>query len=171
MAKPAFNAMWLNYPKGDPKSVFTHIGWGEFYGKPGWENTCALRMSIALGLSGVAIKSSAGMRALAGPLKGKWIEPRQDRLSENLREIWGEPLKCDAALGNRRLAGTDGVISFWQIAGYDVGGQLGGHIDLIDGSVVEEKDWWGHVIDRTISYRTAHGNYMDKCKSIWFWKL
>lgn len=171
LVKPSFKSLWANYPKGSYDSIFNFIGWQEFAGKPGWENTCAIRMSICLGLSGVSVSSRARMRALKGPAKGKMIEPRQDYLSLTLQDLWGTPLKCSASEGPAKLAGRDGVISFWKIAGYAVGGRLGGHIDLIDGKIVEQRDGWGRVTTRRATYEAAHGNYMDQSETIWFWEM
>jgi Type VI secretion system (T6SS), amidase effector protein 4 len=171
MTKPSFKTLWLNYPKGNQASVYKFIGWDEFIGKPGYENTCAIRMSICLGLSGVAINSSAGMRALKGPISGKPIEIRQDKLSEFLESRWGAPMKCPANEGYKKIAGRDGVISFWKIADYNVGGTLGGHIDLIDGSTVEETDIRGRVIGRMYTYNAARGDYMAHSETIHFWEM
>lgn len=131
--KPSFSSLWMNYPKSNSvrrKDLFGKIGWDNLVNDPNYENTCAIRVSIALQKSGVPVNSSAGMRALAGSLKGKFIEIRQEKLSEQLFKLWGTPesISKESDVGDR-----NGVISFFEIPGYTVGGGLGGHIDLIDG--------------------------------------
>jgi hypothetical protein len=111
-------------------------------------------MSICLDTSGVKITSSAGMNALAGPAKGKPIEIRQDVLSKNLERLWGSPLKCLSSDGYTKIGSRHGVISYWKISGYNVGGALGGHIDLFEGA----------------TKTAAHGEYMTSSQSIWFWE-
>lgn len=171
MAKPSFRTLWANYPRGTPADVLRSIGWDEFIDKPGYENTCAIRMSICLAASGSPVKSSQGMAALSGDIKGKPIELRQDKLSEYLLSLWPRPLKMHAGSAEDTINGRDGIISFWKIGTYNVGGVLGGHIDLIDGSVVERKNWLGYVTSRKAQYDYGTHGYMALSESVWFWEM
>lgn len=139
-------------------------------GNPNYENTCAIRMSICLAASGQPVRSSQAMKALAGRVKGQPIEVRQDTLSRHLEQIWGAPLKMDARDAETKINGRDGVISFFGIAGYNVGGRNGGHIDLIDGTL-KERSIFGYVWSRSVQYNYGSHGYMDRSASVWFWEL
>jgi hypothetical protein len=171
VAKPSFKALWANYPHDGYDALFQSIGWQAFAHQPGWENTCAIRVSICLARSGVTISSRANMRALTGPIRGKLIEPKQDALSKTLKAIWGDPVALRPRDGLSAIAGRDGVVSFFAIAGYNVGGRLGGHIDLIDGTLSEQRDPSGRITARRATYEIAHGDYMNSAESIWFWEM
>ncbi|MCB9958762.1 MAG: hypothetical protein H6843_09185 [Rhodospirillaceae bacterium] len=170
--KPSFIRLWLNYPRKSRyplKALFESIGWDAYVDNENYQNTCAIRMSIALQLSGVDVKSSAGMSALAGPIKGKKIEIRQDKLSDYLESIWGSPeiftgtgTENEAKIGDR-----NGVISFFEIPGYVVGGGLGGHIDVIDGKGTT-KTKAGTVVNLD---SVCAGSCYWSAKSVWFWEL
>ena len=132
--KPAFSTLWANYPRSDqvPRPrLFDSIGWSDLTNNAGYQNTCAIRVSIALQKSGVPVTSSAGMKGLSGAMTNKAIEIRQAKLSEQLTRLWGAPelISSESEIGDR-----NGVISFFEIPTYPLpGGGFGGHIDLIDG--------------------------------------
>jgi hypothetical protein len=83
---------------------------------PGYANTCAVRMSLALLKSGVTF--GGRLKIKAGDHAGKLIEPGAKLLA------FSSP-----ATAQTRLAGKQGVVLFWKIDGYG-----GGHIDLIESS-------------------------------------
>ena len=56
--------------------------------------------------------------------------PEHEKLSSYLRHLWGPPEKLIRGQ-KEKLTGKSGVISFFRIPTYDLGGQLGGHIDLV----------------------------------------
>ena len=95
-------------------------------GNPNYENTCAIRMSICLATSGQPVRSSQGMKALAGRVRGHPIEVRQDTVSRSLEQLSGPPLKVSARDAEAKIYGRDGVVSFFGIAGDNVGGRVGG---------------------------------------------
>lgn len=83
-------------------ALFDEIGWSDLEGKPQWENTCAIRISLALIKSGINVPGRIAIKA--GPYKGKLIEPGQARLSKIIsqRSYFGAPEKlkrCSGALG------------------------------------------------------------------------
>jgi hypothetical protein len=170
MARPGFRLLWADYPRGSPDGVLRGIGWGDLIGNPNYENTCAIRMSICLAAAGQPVRSSQGMKALAGPVKGSPIEVRQDSISRYLEQQWGAPLKFNAKEAEGKINGRDGVVSFFGINGYNVGGRNGGHIDLIDGTV-SERGLFGYIWSRSLQYSYGTHGYMDRSESVWFWEM
>jgi hypothetical protein len=118
---------------------------------PGYENTCAVRMSAALLRSGVPI--TGRLRVKAGPLKGHHVEPGAKRLADQLSQegFLGRPqiLKTSEAL--KKLEGQQGVVFFWKMSDY-----AGGHIDLVQ---VHNSS----AVCSSACYFNA--------KEIWFWPL
>ncbi|MEG3089347.1 T6SS effector amidase Tae4 family protein [Sphingomonas sp. PB4P5] len=170
MVKPSFRLLWSHYPRGSPENVLRGIGWDGMIGNPSYENTCAIRMSICLAASGQPVRSSQGMKALSGGVRGSPIEVRQDAISRHLEQRWGAPLKMSAKDAERQINGRDGVVSFFGIAGYNVGGRDGGHIDVIDGTV-SERGLFGYIWSRSIQYNYGTHGYMDRSASVWFWEM
>lgn len=118
---------------------------------PGYVNTCATRMSIALLKSGV--KFSGRLSIKSGKFKGKAIEPGAKLLADQLSApaALGKPqiLKPNEAAG--KLHGKKGIVFFWKITGYD-----GGHIDLIE---------------TASAVQVCHSACYFNSKEIWFWPL
>lgn len=110
------------------------------------------------------------MKALAGRIKDRPIEVRQDIISRYLEQQWGAPLKVGAKDAERQISGRDGVASFFGISGYNVGGRDGGHIDVIDGTV-SEHGIFGYVWSRSVQYNYGTHGYMDRAASVWFWEM
>lgn len=119
---------------------------------PGYANTCATRMSIAL------IKSSVSfigrIKIKAGKYAGRSIEPGARLLADQLArpevlsrpKIFTKPTDAPAY-----LMGKQGIIFFWKIVGYD-----GGHIDLVESSN---------------STQVCNSHCYFSCREIWFWQL
>lgn len=153
--KPSFAALQAGYPTRKDYSMaklYESIGWSDVVDKPAWQDTCATRMSIALGHAGVNVRGT--MLAKMGPLKGKAIIPRQGDLSKMLKGVLGEPdvykNKVEAVKGIGR---RNGIISFFRISGPS---SAQGHIDIISP---------GHRF-----YECAMACYFD-AMGIWFWEL
>jgi hypothetical protein len=125
--KPPFAMLWTNYPRTDKReALFEELGWSDIANHPGYKDTCAIRMSVGLLRSGLTLPG-ASMQVHAGKLKGKKIEPRQHRLSDTLKLLWGNPEMYDSEKSARDGIGArTGVVSFFRIAGGP-----GGHIDLV----------------------------------------
>lgn len=172
--KPIFTTLWSNYPSArevSRETLFADIGWESLFSNPAYNNTCAIRLSCALQSCDVVVSSSAGMKALKGPLKGKSIEIRQDRLAEQLKLMWGNPEILPAANTEAALGDRNGVISFVRIPGYEVGGGLGGHIDVVDGKSfgsVPFLFFWERDVD--LPSICGSGCYWN-AGEIWFWEL
>lgn len=118
---------------------------------PGYENTCAVRMSLALIKSGVTF--SGRLTIKDGPYKGRKIEPGAKLLADQLirSDVLGRPIFVDVKKPIPALLGKKGIIFFWKIVGYG-----GGHIDLIE---------------LTETVVVCQSNCFFDCKEIWFWPL
>ena len=127
--KPPFLILAANYPRFDQRETLYHqIGWSDVIDHPAFQDTCAIRMSLALVASGFPL--TGNMKVNAGRLKGRAIETAQARLSNTLKRAWGKPEVYRGELEARpAVANRSGVVSFFQIRGPAV--RSGGHIDLV----------------------------------------
>ena len=115
-----------------------------------WQNTCAIRMSVALVAAGMLIRP-ASLTIKSGPHKGKMVQAGQRKLSEFLAHEIGKPEKFVSGAEARKGIGPKrGIISFFQIAG-----TRQGHIDL-----VSLEDW--------PRFQCSGHCYWD-AKDVWFW--
>lgn len=158
MTRPPYALMRMHYP--DNKSVdrfelYTWIGHPDYADMPAWENTCAVRMSLALNSSGTATPCPR-LVAKAGKYKGRQLQPSQRELSKHLahRHVWGAPeTYAGGEAAKAGIKGRRGVISFFQLYG-DRSSQ--GHIDLVApgdwGPQCEEACYW-------------------TSQTVWFWSL
>jgi Type VI secretion system (T6SS), amidase effector protein 4 len=146
-----------NFPRKKDVSgsaLYESIGYPEYAHHAMWENTCAIRMSLALLGAGIAI-SPGRISIKVGKYKGRFIEPGQARLSAFLVRTIGQPEKykggtaARAGIGQRR-----GVISFYKLWG---GTDSQGHIDLI------AADEWGQILCSDDCYWSS--------VEVWFWPL
>lgn len=167
MIVPSYTLLNAHYPRKERSQLFQDIGWDHLVDT--YKNTCAIRMSLCLHGCGVKLgESSGGEKVLKGPHKGKYIEIRQQALSERLSEIFGEPEKFSSKDHISKLAGRDGIASFFGIQGYDIGGQLGGHIDIVDSKVSESK-LFGFIFRRRQTFSCGTLCYLNDSKDTWFW--
>lgn len=156
--KPAFVLVKQNFPlraRLPRVPLLTSIGWTDVLTNPAFNDTCAVRISIALVSSGVALPG-ARMTINAGPLKGKRIEPGQGKLSYLLKRLWGKPevFKSESAARDG-IGKRSGVVSFFRIHG---GGPAdGGHIDLVCPTLTRFSE-------------CATSCYFEALE-IWFWPL
>lgn len=145
IARPTINEMTKHYPSTGRVTridLFKSIGWDREIDNPAFLDTCAIRTSIGLIGCGVPVKGR--VKILAGPHKGKWIEPGQRYLSLWLRKYWGEPEKYRTN-EIRRLAGRTGIISHFNIRPDSPIPQ--GHIDVLtpkpeDAMACASFCWW-----------------------------
>lgn len=151
--RPHFETLWMAYPRTQGRAaLYRSLGWNDLVDRPAYLDTCAIRMSYGLLCAGGTLPG-ATMEVRAGPLKGKWIEPRQAGLSRILTRVWGQPeifgagQPAEEGIGARR-----GVASFFRIEGGH-----GGHIDLI---VPNEHGYLA----------CARSCYFSALK-VWFWPL
>ncbi|WP_370661676.1 T6SS effector amidase Tae4 family protein [Massilia aquatica] len=121
-----------NYP------AKTHVSKDELYGSIGheklakdfnWDNTCAVRVSLALIASGVRVPGH--MRVNAGRYKGRLFQPGQAKLSDFLARptVLGKPeIYTTSVSALMAVRGRTGIISFFGLLG---GTDTQGHIDIV----------------------------------------
>ncbi|QYG01512.1 MULTISPECIES: T6SS effector amidase Tae4 family protein [Massilia] len=125
--RPPLLTVMMHYPnRVKREDLYADIGWNDLIDNKAYNDTCAIRMSYSLLMAGVSLPG-ARMKAKAGVLKGRYMEPGQARLSNILRQQWGAPevYKGEHAARNG-IGSRTGVVSFFRI-----GGGHGGHIDLV----------------------------------------
>ena len=119
---------------------------------PGYKNTCATRMSMALLKSGVHF--AGRIKIKSGNHKNRMIEPGAKLLADQLSKpsSLGRPLVItDTNKVATLLKNKKGIIFFWKIEDYE-----GGHIDLIE---------------TTNTGQICNSHCYFKCKEVWFWAL
>jgi Type VI secretion system (T6SS), amidase effector protein 4 len=151
MKRPAFSTLLANYYSNKVVTrddLYAELGWDDLIDNPLYENTCSVRVSLALIKVGIPVKGR--IKVKIGPYKGKMIEPGLLKLARMLatKEYFGKPEKfitenAEAGVGNRQ-----GIIAFIKLPGYEGGG----HMDLISGSVCGSDCYWD-------------------AEEIWFWEL
>lgn len=120
---------------------------------PGYINTCAVRLSLALLKCDVSFQGRLLIKS--GPYKGKRIEPGAKLLADQLykENVFGSAeIYTDIRQAGERLRNRKGVVFFNKITNYN-----GGHIDLLE-----------PMGDNMIQCNSHC--YID-CKEIWFWEL
>ncbi|MCC6072393.1 T6SS effector amidase Tae4 family protein [Massilia sp. GCM10020059] len=90
----------------EPEELYHWIGYPENVGNPNFENTCAIRLSLAL--LGAGYPNPGGWPIKAGKYKGRAIETKQRKLSNWLVRQLGQPekfkngLEAESKIGTRR---------------------------------------------------------------------
>ncbi|MFV0386277.1 T6SS effector amidase Tae4 family protein [Paracoccus sp. (in: a-proteobacteria)] len=150
-----------NFSSGTPSlpgyvstaDLFHEIGWDDFISNPSYQNTCAIRLCLALIKTGHPL-SSGSHKILAGAYKGERVEVRMRTLAEKLAQpSWfGAPRVLEDRNVSNAIGSGQGVIAYFGLPGYSGGG----HIDLIDGSA------------GALSCGTQCYNQAD---DVWFWPL
>lgn len=156
--KPLFSIVQKNYPSNrdvSKEDLLNEIGWDDLIRNPAYDNTCAIRVSLALIKSGLLISGRIAIKK--GPHKGRLIEPGQARLSQLLatRQYFGAPEKFKTVVADSSIGNRKGVVSFWRVPGYLNGN--GGHIDVVSPVL-------GGV------RMCGSGCYWDSSE-VWFWEL
>lgn len=154
--KPSFAKIKKTYQDKHacPRDVlYKELGWDDLVSNPAYENTCAVRISLAFIKLGVTMPGRIVIKK--GPHKGKMIEPGQAKLSHILARptFLGMPEKCKMADVQKVIANRHGIISFFKIPEY----RNGGHIDLI-------------APDRGGVYACASDCYWSAAE-VWLWPL
>ncbi|WP_167759802.1 T6SS effector amidase Tae4 family protein [Massilia horti] len=154
--KPLFavlKAHHMGYQVTVPQ-VYDAIGHPNLAQEPNWENTCAIRMSVALIAAGIKIRTGpARLRIKAGKFKGEQLEPSQRVLSDFLVHEVGKPEKYrDGRDAHTHIDRRRGIISFFQLHG-----TRQGHIDL-----VSFEDW--------PLIQCSSACFWDSAE-VWFWEL
>lgn len=156
-----YDTLRANYAPSTPShagyvslaDLYRQIGWDEFISNPNYQNTCAIRVSLALVKSGYPL-TAGSHRILSGPHKGKRVQVSMTKLADLLATpAWlGKPEILSAQNPASALRARRGIIAFHGIAGY----AGGGHIDLIDNSAD--------------ALNCASACYFG-AKQVWFWPL
>lgn len=128
-----FSVLAKHYPRKRDVSaaaLFRELGWDDLIGNPAYENTCAIRVSLALIRSGVTIPGGRMAIKKEGPLKGKMIEPGQAKLSAILTRssMLGKPQKFSGPRAFMEIESRSGIVSFFRLT---PGVYEGGHIDIV----------------------------------------
>jgi len=155
--KPPFAVLMQHYPRTELREVlYGQIGWSDVVSHPAFQDTCAIRMSIALVRAGMPL-TGANMAAKAGALKNRQIETGQGRLSQLLKRQWGNPeVYKGETTANDGVGERHGVVSFFRIRNFGIPTN-GGHIDLVFPA--------GNGFRRC-----ARSCYFDAAE-VWFWPL
>jgi hypothetical protein len=111
----------------------------------GWENQCAIRMSIALQGAGFDFDGYGDPLCSHGHARGA------ESLANHLWREWGAPrVFRDGSSAKRAIGTAQGIVLFKDISGFR--GGTGDHIDL----------WTGTG--------TMTGEYFNHCKQVWFFR-
>jgi hypothetical protein len=111
----------------------------------GWENQCAIRMSIALQGAGFDFAGYGDPLCSHGHARGA------ESLANHLWREWGAPrVFRDGSSAKRSIGTSQGIVLFKDITGFR--GGTGDHIDL----------WTGTS--------TMTGEYFNHCKQVWFFR-
>src|SRR5690606_1973742 len=118
---------------------------------PGYINTCAARMSLALLKAGVPI--SGRIKIKSGKFSGRSIEPEAKLLADQLMSatLLGKPEIYRSREASTKINNRKGVVFFRKI-----GGVNGDHIDLIDSFNAQQ---------------LCHSNCYFNSAEVWFWEL
>lgn len=144
-----------------PEELYQWIGYPENVNNPNFQNTCAIRMSLAL--LGAGYPNPGKWPIKAGKYKGRFIETRQRALSAWLTKQIGAPEKYSSGQeAEQKIAARRGIVSFFHIYGTEA---QQGHIAIV------AKDRWGQY--------TRCGNEIDGTptgcywlsREVWFWPM
>lgn len=157
LLRPTYAALRTHYP--DPFNVSAEelwqwVGYPEHSRNPQWENTCAVRMSMALAGVGIVLPNGF-LTVKAGKFRGYPIEIKQVALADYLTSIWGQPDRFPTAIIRESIGERCGVVRFVNLWGpYDPQG----HIDLI-------------APDRWHRLQCEGGHVYWHAVEVWFWPL
>lgn len=131
---PNFLSLWSSYPTEQ---------------KPcdqGWDNQCAIRMSVCLINAGFDLAKYTEPKCKHGHARG------DESLANYLWNQVGRPKVSKTASETRAtVGGKTGLLFFKDITGFR--GGIGDHFDL-----------WNNGTTKT-------GEYIDSCKQTWFWEV
>lgn len=159
MSRPAYSVVRSNFPARSRYSrerLLTEVlGWTDLLENRSFNDTCAMRVSAALALSGIKL-IGARMKGTGGQTKDRSIEPGQAKLSQILRRLWGAPEKFRSEAAARAGIGTrSGIVSFFRI--HPDASVAQGHIDLVE--------------PRSNGFSECATQCFFGAAEIWFWPL
>lgn len=146
-----------NYPTHDKVSgaaLYASIGHPDKGKNLSWQNTCAIRVSLAL-LGAGELVGPGYLTARAGPYKGKRIESRQKALADFLSKRLGAPeVYKNGYEAWSKIRPRRGIVSFYRLNGtWDTQG----HIDLVEPVTMGD-------------LQCASACYWSSAE-VWFWPL
>jgi hypothetical protein len=154
LSYPVLQSNFYSNKDVKPPELFKELGWEDLIGNPSYENTCAIRMSLALIKCGMHIPGR--LRIRKGQYKDKLVEMGQGNLSLLLadKSRLGSPEKCKGSDAEGAIGSRSGIVSFWQLIPgiYDHG-----HIDIVSAP--------------TGRLRACGSDCYWTSKEVWFWSL
>lgn len=163
MTRPQYAVLAAGYPRKpgiDTATLYTGIGHPEYVNDVRMQNTCAVRVSLALLAVGIH-PLPGNIDVLAGRYAGLRIESGQKKLSAFLRARLGQPEVYRSGYEAwTKIRPRRGIVSFFHIHG---GGEWDtqGHIDLVG---PERTD------DPMYDLHCAGACYWSSTE-VWFWPL
>jgi hypothetical protein len=161
MRAPPFAQLRMHFPDTEsvgPDELYQWIGYPENIPDINFENTCAIRMSLAL--MGAGFPNPGTYPIKAGKYKGRMIETRQKKLSTFLVKQLGQPEKFKQGQSAEKGIGSrHGIVSFFQLHGST---DNQGHISIF------AKNKWEIFRCGPESDHRPTGCYWSAVE-IWFW--
>jgi hypothetical protein len=163
MKNVPFAAIRMHFPDEDSVTLdelFQWIGYPENIHNPNFENTCAIRMSLAL--LGAGFPNPGIYPVKAGQFKGRAIETKQRKLSNWLVHQLGQPEKYnDGQEAQKKIGARHGIISFFHLHGPT---DNQGHIAIV------ALDRWQTFRCGTEKDSSPTGCFWGAVE-VWFWPL
>ena len=162
--KVAYASIRNHFPDTDNVSraeLYQWLGYPENTNDPGFYNTCAIRLSLAL--LGAGYPNPGLWPIKAGKYKGRMIETRQRKLSNWLKRHVGKPeIYQGGPAAERGIGARQGIISFFNIYGGDA---PQGHIAIVS------RDRWGMYLRCGNELDGAGTGCYWTSREVWFWPL
>ncbi|KWR79911.1 type VI secretion system amidase effector protein Tae4 [Cupriavidus sp. IDO] len=174
-----FAELWAAYPQGTP---YADPKTGDV--PPGFENQCAIRLSVTLHRVGIEMKSFRGKGQIR--LEGKRTAVLASEMADWLRlkplAGIGAPENITGGDWQKKIKGRTGIVTFknyWRRDGESAGNATGGHIDLWNGSRLTISSAPGAIstIGRSLGWDAlfpgTHYGWSDLGRSteILFWEI
>jgi hypothetical protein len=163
MTRPIYAVLAAAYPKKpkhagdggmDAAALYRSIGHAEYADNMYMQNTCAVRVSLALLAAGIE-PAPGHMTVQAGRFKGRRIEQSQKRLSAFLERRIGKPeVYASGYDASVKIGARHGIVSFFHL---NSANDDQGHIDLVEAAAGDALQCMGSC------YWSAH--------EVWFWPL
>lgn len=165
MSRPVYAVLAAAYPKHpregiahsgvDQAALYEGIGHPEFAGDLRMQNTCAMRLSMALLAAGVH-PAPGNLTVQAGRFAGLRVETNQKSLSNFLRRRLGQPeIYKNGYEAWKKIRPRHGIVSFFHLLGGEWDPQ--GHIDLVE--------------PKSISDLQCLSSCYWSATEVWFWPL
>jgi hypothetical protein len=157
MSRPLYAVLAAGYPRKpaiDTAALYNSIGHPEYANAYEMQNTCAVRISLALLAAGIQ-PAPGHMTIKAGRFAGRRLEQSQQRLSAFLKQRLGEPeIYKSGYEAWSKIRPRRGIVSFFHLNG---AWDNQGHIDLVEPAAMED-------------LQCAGACYWSSTE-VWFWPL